>query len=59
MKKKITYYERYISNFRCVETQREAMVLNVPPQKHGDLYYFKLDEFSYLVLYIENGKWYR
>ena len=50
--KKIVYYQRkYIDKFRCVGYPViDFVVDDVPAFKHGELFYFKKDNFSYLVL---------
>ena len=50
--KKIVYYQRkYLDKFRCIDYPVIDFVINdVPEFKHGELFYFKKDNFSYLVL---------
>ena len=46
------YYRReYIDKYRCIDYPIVGFVINdVPAFKQGDLFYFKKDNFSYLVL---------
>ena len=50
--KKIVYYRReYIDKFRCIDYPCVDFVINDTPSfKQGDLFYFKKDNFNYLVL---------
>lgn len=50
--KKIVYYRReYIDKYRCIDYPCIDFVINdVPAFKQGDLFYFKKDNFNYLVL---------
>lgn len=50
-KKKIVYYRReYIDKYSCIDYPCIAFVVNDVPFKQGDLFYFKKDNFNYLVL---------
>ena len=50
-KKKIVYYRReYIDKYSCIDYPCIDFVVNDVPFKQGDLFYFKKDNFNYLVL---------
>ena len=50
--KKIVYYRReYIDKYSCIDYPVVDFVVNdTPAFKQGDLFYFKQDNFNYLVL---------
>ena len=59
--KKIVYYQRkHIDKFRCIDYPVIDFVMDdVPEFKHEELFYFKKDNFSYLVLFKGNdGNYY-
>ena len=50
-KKKIVYYRReYIDKYSCIDYPCIDFVVNDVPLKQGNLFYFKKDNFNYLVL---------
>ena len=50
--KKIIYYRReYIDKYSCIDYPCIDFIMDdAPAFKQGDLFYFKKDNFSYLVL---------
>ena len=59
--KKITYYRReYIDKYKCIDYPVVDFVVNdAPAFQQGDLFYFKKDNFNYLVLSKDNdGNYY-
>ena len=59
--KKIVYYRReYIDKYRCIDYPCiDFVVDDVPAFKQGGLFYFKKDNFNYLVLSKDNdGNYY-
>lgn len=59
---KITYYTReFIDNYKCIDVPVTTTVLSDKPAfTSGDLFYFKKDEFNYLVLFKgSNGEYYK
>ena len=50
-KKKIVDYRReYTDKYSCIDYPCFDFVVNAVPFKQGDLFYFKKDNFNYLVL---------
>lgn len=60
MLKRIEYYtRRYTGSHECIDEKHEAYVLGLAFVS-GELHYFKLDSYNYLVLHKGNdGNWYR
>ena len=59
---KIKYYVReFIDNYKCIDVPVTTTVLSDRPAfTSGDLFYFKKDEFNYLVLFKgSNGEYYK
>ena len=59
---KMKYYVReFIDKYRCIDRLVTTTVISDKPTfTSGDLFYFKKDEFNYLVLYKgSNGKYYK
>lgn len=50
---KVTYKERhFIDKYRCIDYTKELFAYSY--WKSGDLYYFRLNEFNYKTLGIED-----
>ena len=59
---KIQYYVReFIDKYRCIDSLVTTTVISDKPTfTSGDLFYFKKDEFNYLVLSKgSNGEYYK
>ena len=59
---KIKYYTRdFIDKYKCIDRLVTTTVLSDKPAFiSGDLYYFKKDNFNYLVLFKgSNGEFYK
>lgn len=59
---KIKYYTReFIDKYRCIDTPVTTTVMSDKPAFiSGDLYFFKKDNFNYLVLFKgNNGEYYK